>query len=368
MALRFMEGFEVRQSTTYFGRLYASYSGTTSPTTVSGRLLGSAVGQTNMTWKTPALVSSVENVWIAQFAVRKPTRVSISTSTPGVAFFDSGSGIQLEARFVDADTPNTGMFKVQILRGATVLATSPVYDSGATQRAWHLFQLKVTIHATTGTYELKHWDHLGNVTTAIAAASGVNTANQGTAGADQFRFSSGDGSSNSVFYFDDIAVMDGTGSVNNDFFDPIVVMGELPDTDGDSSDWEPSSGSDHSALVDDAANSPSETGEVSSPTVGDVDLYTFTSAQLDLAPTTTPPDVIGVMVDVEASMKNSGTATLRVEVKDGVNQATDATDLPFTGTAKVSLHAILEENPTGTPAPWTVADLQSIQIGVRHNA
>lgn len=367
MALRFMEGFEVRQSTDYFERLYASYTGTTSPTVVSGRLHGSALGQTNMNWKTRALVAAVENVWIIQFACRKPTRASISSGTPGFALYDSASGIQFEARFVDAGTPDDGMFKVQLLRGATVLATSPVYDSGLTQRAWHLFQLKVTVHPSTGTYELKHWDVDGNVTTSIAGASGANTANQGTAGADQVAFSSGTGGT-TIFYLDDIIVMDGSGAANNDFFDPAVVMGELPSAEGDNIDWQPSSGSNNAALVDDAANSPNETGEVTSPDVGDIDLYTFTSSQLALAPTATPPVVLGVQVNIEASMKNSGTSTLNIEVKNGVDQATDTTNLDFSGSARDSQIAIMEQNPTGVPADWTVADLLSIQLGVNHSA
>jgi hypothetical protein len=269
---------------------------------------------------------------------------------------------------VSAAAPDTSGFAVQILRGATVLATSPVYDYGSTNRAWHVFQLKVTIDPSAGTYELLHYDYDGTETTAIAAATGANTADQGTAGADRFRFATN--TVNGVTCaLDDIVIMDGTGTTNNDFFAaPVVVLGELPNADGDTIQFTPSSGGSNFALVQDPANSPSQSGEVTSSDVGTVDLYQISAADLALLPTATPPTVYGIMVDVEAEMKNSGTANLRIEVKDGMDQATDTKDLDFEGSAKVSRFAILEENPTGTPAPWTPASLADIQIGIRYNS
>lgn len=363
MALRWLEGFEVRQHSDFFGRLY-TYTGSSITSAITGRKHGSAIRSAISGWVTPTLVSMLEDVWILQFAVRKPSRSSLGASTPGFIFRD-GSDNQLELRMVDAASPQSGMFQLQLMRGAAVLATSPVYDSGDTAKAWHLFQLKVTIDPSAGTYEMRHWDYAGTQTTAIAGATGANTAEQGSAGADTLYFRTG--SSGAVqIDLDDIVLMDGSGSANNDFVDPMVVLGELPAADGTTNDWTPSSGSDNYALVDDAAASPNESTEVTSSDVDDVDLYDLTQAQLALAPTASPPTVRGIMVDIEASMKNSGTANLRVEARDGVDQATDTKDLPFTGTAKRSDFAILEENPTGTPAPWTIADLTSIEIGVRY--
>jgi hypothetical protein len=146
------------------------------------------------------------------------------------------------------------------------------------------------------------------------------------------------------------------------------VLGELPNGAGNSSEWTPSTAGANYLMVDDIQTSPVETTEVSSSDVDTVDLYQFSQADLDLAPTTTPPDVHGIMVDVEASMKNSGTANLRVEVRDGSNQETDGTDLPFTGSAKVSRPTVLVENPTGTPAPWTIASLNTIELGLRYSS
>lgn len=368
--LRWIEGFETRGHTEHQKLLY-TYVGvdtTGTPTTSTGRRHGTCWNAANSSFTTPALVSMNENVWIVHFAIQKPsTAQAFSSSTPGIIISDS-VGSQIELRVVDATSPDTGNFFLQLRRGSTVLATTPIYHAGGGQKAWHVFQLKVTIDPSAGTYELRHYDYNGNMTTAIAAATGANTANQGTAGADRVTFRTGT-SSAAELNLDDIVILDGSGASLNDFFSaPVVVLGELPNADGDTTDFTPSSGSVNFQMVDDSGLSAPDSNEVTSSDVGTVDLYGFSQADLDLLPTATPPTVHGIMVDIQAEMKNSGTANLRVEVKDGMDQATDTKDLAFTGSAKVSRFAILVENPTGTPAPWTPADLAAVQLGFRYNS
>ena len=369
MALRWMEGFEVRQSTDYFGRLYGSYAGISSAAQfTTGRRHGLAWEASNSQATTPALVSMNENVWIIHFAMKKPSiSQTFSSSQPGFTIRDS-VGSQVELRVVDATSPNTGSFFLQVMRGSTVLATSPIYSPGVGAKAWHVFQWKVTIDPSAGTYELLHYDYNGTETTAIAAATGQNTANQGTAGGDRVTWKTGTQTAAEIA-LDDVVILDGSGSDLNDFFDkPVCVIGELPNGDGDTTDFEPSTAGTNVEMVNDTSISAAETTEVTSPDPGSVDLYQFSQAQLAILPTAVPPTIFGVMVDIEALMKNSGTANLRVEVKDGMDQATDPTDLPFTGSAKASHSVILVENPTGTPGPWTPADLTTIQIGFRYDS
>lgn len=372
MALKWIEGFENRLEDDYFSRSYASYTGQTGSFGVTGRLgYGNAIEALNAQFETRALVSSLQNTWILQFAIRKPDDASMSTNYGTFLFRNAlGAGDQFEVRWVEAAAPDTGGFRFELRRGATVLATSRVFQYSSTARGWWVVQLKVTIRTgVNGSYEMKAWDWLGNVETVFAATSSVNTANQGTDGADRVFFRS-NGGGTADFDLDDIVIMDSTGSVNNDFTSvPILVVGELPNVDvGGEADWVPSTGVNHFALVDDANNLPTETGEVTSDVVGDVDLYGFTQTELDLAPTAAPPTVLGVMVDVEALMKTSGSRTVRVRVKDSASQADDSTDLTYTDTAKISRHAIMEQNPTGTPAPWTVATLKTIELGPKLNA
>jgi len=276
----------------------------------------------------------------------------------------------LTVNLVEAVAPDAGSYRVEIRRGATVLATSTrVFNWSAGTPGWWVFQLKATIRTgTNGSYEMKAWDSQGNVITVFSATSSVNTANQGTDGADRIAFRNATGFA--TFMMDDIVVMDSTGSVNNDFTAvPLVVYGELPNADvAGELDWVPSSGSTHFNLVSDAATFPAGTGEVTSDVVGDVDLYGFAQTQLDLVPTGAPPTIAGIMVDIEALMKSSGQRTVRVRVKDSTNQADDSVDMVFTTTGKVSNFTIMEQNPTGTPAAWTLAVLKTVEMGPKNNA
>lgn len=372
MALRWLEGFETRQEDDYYLRSYASYAGQTGTNITGGRRFGAAIQGFNMQFETRALVGSLQNTWILQFAIKK-----ISDSTMGANYgtflFRNASGAggdQFEVRWVEAAAPDGGSFRFELRRGTTVLATSRVFRFSDTVRGWWTIQLKVTIRSgTNGAYEMKAWDWQGNVETVFAATTGVNTANAGTDGADRVFFRP-NGGGVAQFALDDIVIMDSTGTVNNDFTSaPLMVMGELPNADvAGELDWIPSTGTTHFNLVQDAATNPAGTGEVTSDVVGDVDLYGFSQAQLDLLPTGAPPAVAGIMVDVEALMKTSGTRTVRARFKDGVNQADDTTDMVYNDTSKISRHAILEQNPTGPPAAWTVATLKTIELGPKLNA
>ncbi len=363
MTLRWIEGFESRAHSDYFTRLYASYAGVTGDLATTGVRFGSAAQGSNCQWVTPVLVPAVENVWVINFALRKPTVAALG-STGGFTLRNS-VGDQLSIFWVAAASPNVGAYRMEVRRGATVLATSTrVFLPGGVRSNWY-FQFKATVRTgTNGAYELRAWDAEGTQITVIPSTTGVNTANQGTDGADRLFFATATGGT-APTALDHIVVMDGTGSVNNDLTSaPILVYGELPNADvAGEIDWVRSSGANSFSLVQDAANAPAGTGEVTSDVVGATDLYGFTQAELDLIPTTSPPAPLGIMVDVEGLMKNSGTRTLRVRFKDGASQADDAKDLVFSSTAKASRATVLEQNPTGTPAPWTVATLKTIELG-----
>ncbi len=370
MALKWMEGFEHRQHSDYMTRMYASWVGAAFSSVQVGRKHGGAVRSANSQFTTRALVGSVQNTWIYQFAVRKVDNQNITNSV--VFELNNSVGVQLSVvLFLPPAPDNDGTaFKIEIRRGATVLATANrLFQSGTAPRGWWTFQLKATIRTgTLGSIELRAWDFAGNMTTVVPSTTGINTANQGTDGADRAAFRIASTTAN--FELDDIVLMDSTGTVNNDLTaTPIIVYGERANADvAGELDWVPSSGSNHFDLVDDAPTSPAGTDEVTSDVVGDVDLYGHSQAQLDLAPTGSPPTVLGIQVDMEGLMKTSGTRTVRARFKDGVNQADDTTDLVFSDTAKISRFAVLEQNPTGTPAAWSIATLKTIEFGPKLNA
>lgn len=368
MVVRWIEGFETRQCSDFLNRIYTA-TGATITAGATGRLHGTCMRADNLNLISPELVSPDEETWIVQVAIRKSSKNAVGASQPGIRIRNA-SGIQLEMRVVAAATPDDNDWFLQILRGATVLASSRVFSWGTGRTNWWVFQLKARIHTASGTYEVRGWDYNDtSPQTIIAAATGVNTANQAVNGADSVGIALGTSGATEM-EMDDIVVMDGSGSAYNDFTSmPFTVIGQRPSGDvAGELDFTPSTGTDHYVLVDDAPTSGVETGEVTSSVVGDVDLYDFAQTQLDLIPTGSPPAVAAVQVDVEAAMKNSGSKTLVVRVKDGSNQADDSKSLVVSSLTKASFFTILAENPTGTPAPWTIATLKTVQIGVKTTA
>jgi len=356
MALLWMEGFEARMHSTRQQTLYdAALSGIV--TGVAGRKQGLCVFGSGGTWTPPApLIGSVQNTWVGQLALRKDDDADLTGDGAFISFSDS-VGEQCSLVQVDSGDGDHN-FKMEIRRGATVLGTSPSYQWSSNKRGWHVFQVKVLIDPTVGTFELIHWDYLNNLTTPISG-SGANTANQGTAGADRASF--GFGSAGRTQRLDDVVIMDGTGSVNNDTtLLPINVHGADVTGDGTVQDWTASLGGGHSVEIDDDAFSASGTDKVTSAAALDIDMFSLSAFGL-IAPTSTPT-ILGVMPYIEGNMENSGTRTVRARVRNGVTEANGADDMVFSVTSRVSYHEIMETNPV-TAVAWTLANLDDDEFG-----
>lgn len=357
MVLRLLEGFETRQHTTYFSRLYASTSGSF-PGFPSGRKGGSSAQSSSFQFTTKPLVASDENVWTVGFAIRKSTVTAVGgASTCGVSL-QTAAGSQCSLVMV----PGTaGNFKWELRRGATVIATSGEFSWGGT-RAWHYFMMQVTVRpGTDGTYELKHFDHHNNET-AVFSGSSVNLANQGTDGADRLSVSLN--ANGPTILLDDLFAMDGSGSLNNDFpSKPAVILGGLPTSDGNQSDWTPNTGSVHYTRVDDPAGAPDDTARVTANTIGDIDLWGYS----DFATIGAATPVIGVQIVSTASMVASGSRTLRARVRSGSNESPgDSFDVDVTSLA--SFRQLWDQNPTGTPAAWTKTSVEAAEFGIEVEA
>jgi hypothetical protein len=353
MALRFIDGFEVRQSAFWTALAYETVSGTITYGS-AGRKAGIAAQSTSATLRTKKLVSSDQNTWIIGFAFRKAGASAVSTEIAGITL-NNDDGAQCRLHMVAGDS--TGSFKWQLRRDTTVIATTAASFAPG---EWHYFYLKVNVQdVLDGTYELRHFDRFNNSTTVLSGSS-VNLAHQAVDGANSVSFTLAANGVDGVL-IDDIIVMDGSGSVNNDFpTKPVVVQGALPTSDGNQTDWTTSSGSTHYVLVDDPAGATALGSDyVQSSDNGDVDLYGFQNFTAIATGTT----VVGVQVTAVASMVSSGSKTLRVRVREGADEATGANFTVDAIPAEAFL-TLFDQNPTGTPGAWTLADLNAAEFGV----
>lgn len=333
MALKWMEGFEIHQSVTYLARKYAAMSGTVSTST--GRLFGTCVGGTNLILTTPSF--GVQNTWTVGFGYKHNS----SITGAGTVTIMSGGSQQCSLTIV---TEGAG-YKWRLLRGATTIATGTTeLDFGV----WYYVELQVTVRdGTDGVYELR----IDEVTEF--SGSMVNLANTGADGADVFMFSSS--STNALW--DDIYILDDQGGQNDDFLGDSAVRGILPTAEGNENDWVPSTGTNNAALVDDTATSANDADYVTGVNATDRDLYAYANITGLLN-----GPIAGIMVTSDMRMETTGTATVKVLVRQGgVNF--DGDTHTVNGTPVRGYTQVIENSPDDG-LPWEVADIDNSEYGV----
>lgn len=360
MTLRLLEGFETKHVLlTKLDRLYAA--SVVSLSLPDGRKAGTAVSSSTLILTSKQLVDPDSNTWILGFALRKPDSAVLAGSSTAGFQFQNAAGEQCTLLIVNAGAGNYGL---ELKRDTVVIdATTGAFPFG-NKRSWMYFQLKVTIRTgANGVYELRSYDMLNNSTVEFSGST-VNLAHQAVDGADRMRISC-DTDTGAQFVMDDIILMDSTGANNNDFMaEPAVVLGALPDADGNQSDWTPSSGSDHFALVDDPANSTSDTDQVVAQVIGDIDLFTYSDFA---AIHTSGTAVIGTQVVSTAAMDASGSRTLRVRVRENSLEAS-GDNFVLSDLIVRSFRQMFDQNPTDTPETWTKATLEATEFGIEIQA
>ena len=115
---------------------------------------------------------------------------------------------------------------------------------------------------------------------------------------------------------DNIYILDGSGSINNNLLGPCQVLGEVPASDS-SVAWTPSSGSTHFNLVNEIPPDD-DTTWVQGTTSGQVDLYAYTpyswagavviGVQINTTCRVTDANTFGLLMPVVSGAESDGTA------------------------------------------------------------
>tara|TARA_R110002095_G_C4251957_1_gene240438 strand:+ start:31672 stop:32742 length:1071 start_codon:yes stop_codon:yes gene_type:complete len=339
MALLFMEGFEAHGgSQTVLDRKYADTFGWGSLQT--GRLQGSAGTIANAFFARTRSFGAATSTCIIGFGYQDAT-TGASSGNIEINIIN-GADDQLRLLIISVSTTT---FRIDLMRGATVIAASADYST----LNWHYFELKAVIDPTAGTYELRRNE------TVVFSGTGTNTADSASANWDAVHFANAvEGTITGNPRMDDIYILDGTGTINNDFLGDSVIEGRLPTGDSvvaSMLDWTPSTGSTHWDLLDDT----SDTTLVSSGTAGDVDLLTFDSLSFITG------TVHGVMTVVQAGLDSVGTRTIRNIARsnavnyNGASQVVETTD-------SASFYEIWETDPD-TAVKWTISGVNAAEFG-----
>jgi hypothetical protein len=159
------------------------------------------------------------------------------------------------------------------------------------------------------------------------------------------------------FNIDDLAVLDNTGSLNNDFMGDVTISAVFPNGAGNSSQWTPSAGSNYDCANETSPNDDTDYNATS--TVGNKDLYAFASA-----PAGADIRAVQVLAAVRKSAEGPGQVVL-VTRSGGTDY--DGATQGIGGTAYSYVREVLETDPgSGSPlAAWTESGFNAAEFGIK---
>ena len=198
--------------------------------------------------------------------------------------------------------------------------------------------MKATIADSGGYVEVRI-----NGTTEITYTG--DTRNGGNASSDRITFC-GVNNLGIDWWFDDVYMLNGSGSTNNDFLGDVRVAALLPSGAGASTQWTPLSGANYTNVDD--ATPDDDTTYNSDATAGDKDTFALPSLP------STAATVYGVQTLTWDRKDDAGSRTLRHVVRES---STDYESADLTVLDAYTYHrAVWETNPNSGSA-WTDADI-----------
>lgn len=230
--------------------------------------------------------------------------------------------------------------ELRLVRGATTLGTTSGLNCAI--NTWYYIELEVKIHDSTGSYELR-------VDTAtVLNASSVNTQETSNAYTDEVRIYA---DYSTWHYYDDIYILDNTGSQNNTFLGNMKIIMISPNAVGDSTQFVPLS-ENNFENVDDGVIPDWDSTYVKSEVVGHKDLYNFTD-QSNIA------GIAGIEIIVDAKKTDAATKKLKLGAKVDTTENFDSGQPISADYGMIS--RIMEYNPKNIS--WEIASLNNTQFG-----
>lgn len=221
---------------------------------------------------------------------------------------------------------------------------------GLSTDTWYYIEFKFKIDNSTGLYDVK----VGGA--SVMSGTNVDTkasTSTGRGGPYTIQFL---GRSGATFWdYDDIYLLDTTGTDANDFLGDSIVEAVYPTGDGTTNDFTPLSGLTNYEMVDDGDNPDDGTTYVSSSTVNHSELYTHGGLQ------ETVDTIYGVRVDANMWVSSPGPRQVRAYLRSGgVNYEGD--NLGCAASYKY-VHHVWELDPN-TAVRWTESGVNNAEFGM----
>lgn len=272
--------------------------------------------------------------------------VKLDTSQPSaftaLLWLADGSTTQCELRYGPL-----GQFAVYS-NGSQVGSASS--NGLLTLNVWHFLEWKVAISASTGANQcVVRLDNveilnLTGVSTKVSSNTSANSVNIGRSVSTQNGMS-----------WDDIYVLDNTGTQNNDLLGDSRIETLYPNGAGNYAQLTANgAGTNYGCVNEHPADD--DTTYVSGNSVGNIDSYAFSD------PTGTISTVFAVQANMRARKDNAGTRTIARLTRQS---ATDYVGSDFALTTSYQLFRDIMENNPATSAAWTSSDITGIEAGIK---
>ena len=330
--LRFIDGFD-HYATAQITNKWAGGGSGLAISSTYGRFGNGIGGGAVSIFKTIDL----QDVWVVGFAVKVTSifeRALVSlrgSTTTQVQLFMNGSGNLAVRRRAGGEL------------GAATLGTGTAVLS---INAWYFVELKVYIHDTSGTVDVRI-----NEVSDLALTS-QDTKYSATAGADNIIFFP-----TGTCYMDDIYICDDQGSNNNNFLGDCRVETLFPNANGSSVEFTPSGGSNWECV--DETTPDGDTSYNESETVGHKDLLGCTNL------VTSAGSVFGVQANLWADKDDAGGREIQpLTLSNAVEAAGSSHGL----STSYTYYADIFETEPDSGALWTVDEVNAAEFGYEVSA
>ena len=279
---------------------------------------------------------------ISEFYLRFGMYVDTSKDWPQI-IWRSGS---TDAGYVNFGTCNI-IRAVTTVGGLVGTGTTSLFES-----VWYLIEVHVIMNATTGKIEVK-LDGMSTLEIDFTGNTGAGTI-------DTIEFFIGYGGLGEIqsAYFDDLALNDTAGGVDDSWPGEGKIIVMMPNDDSTPLELTPSAASDHHLLVDEVPTD-GDTTYVEGSVVDEEDMYKLTPSGL------VDVDINRVWTEARSRKLSAsdGQVALITKAAGGAEVSGGDEELLTTYSLKV-LGAEELENPVDSN-PWEVADVDLIEIGPR---
>lgn len=277
----------------------------------------------------------------------------------------SGRDSNLGVDYIYITLDNAGLLRLYNTAGTQIGSASSALSTGT----WYCIEWKFFRDATAGIVEAR-------LDGTVFATSSVQT--NVVASPDLVRLGgnlASEAQTTGDWFFDDVAVNDGTGSFQTGYPGSGKVIRINPDAAGDANQWLNTAGSAGSSTnyqeVDDAGTPDEQTTCVKTTTLDNIDMYNCAASGIGSMDTVNVVSVGGRFNNDTAD--GTGAFRFRVEKASGGTVTESANIVPNSTTWRTNAKAvgsttiypiILYQDPDSVN--WTKATLDTMQIGVKY--